>query len=144
MILFSLHMQHVCFEILNQPFAELQSSWCVKGQMLWDLLLQVFGSCNCTWHRYLAMLLVLKGLKSGLRRTQVGNNFRPCPPLRGNHSQSGIFIRPGYTVMCWTQGQRKWKLETAESVPSQGRPCSVTAHLCLPLALPEGSSVTGC
>lgn len=47
-------------------------------------------------------------------------------------------------VVCWTRGWRKLMLETTDSAPSQGGPCSVAAHLHLPSAAQEGSPVPRC
>lgn len=63
-ILFSLHHEHVCFEILNQPFAELQS-------MLKDECLETFSLryLALIQHMHLAALIILEEIKPGLGRT---------------------------------------------------------------------------
>lgn len=102
-ILFSLHHEHVCFEILNQPFAELQSSLHVKGWVHWKFLFEAFGTYNRARHTHLAALIILGGVKPGLGRTWVGRGFCLSPPAMENNSQSGIFRPLSCMGVCWIQ-----------------------------------------
>lgn len=76
-ILFSLHHEHVCFEILNQPFAELQSSWHVKGWVSWNFLFEAFGTYNHAQHMHLVALIIFREIKPSLERVQVDT----CPAM---------------------------------------------------------------